>query len=174
MKLLSIYCFFIFFISLTSCSNVVYKQAIPSENTELTAFPNDIQGEYVNNENDTLTINANDYFFGEKNDLIFLSGELNAELVLKELSGYYFLNFKNTDGYWETIIAYPQKEKITIYCIDVEDKKNIKIINSKIKHGKAKSIRKNGKYIIDPTKDEILNILQNEDICKETVLRRLK
>ncbi len=174
MKLFPIYCFFILIISLSSCSNVVYKYAIPYENAELSAFPNDIQGTYINNDNDTLTINANDYLFGKDSDLIFLSGELNNDLILKEFSGYYFLNFRNTDGYWESIIAYPQKENITIYCIYIKDKKYVKIINSKIKHGKARSIRKNGKYIIDPKKDEILDLLQNEDICKKTVLKRLK
>ena len=158
---------------LSSCSNIAYEDAVPKSSYELSFFPEDIQGAYIDSDGDTLTIYTNNYTYGNREDLFYLQGEIGEELVLKTLSGYYFLNFKNNDGYWEMIAAKPTDNELHIYCIDAEDKDDVKIINSKIKKGKVKSIRKQGKYIINPDENEILDLLREDDICEKSILKKI-
>ena len=158
---------------LSSCSNVAYENAVPKNTAHFSIFPKEIQGGYIDSEGDTLTIYSNSYTYGTKGEIVYLTGEIGDELVLKTLSGYYFLNFKNDEGYWEMIAAKPLGNELTIYCIDAKDKDDIKIINSKIKKGKVKSSRKKGKYIINPEKSEILELLNDDDICEKSVLKKI-
>jgi len=160
-------------IFLSSCSNIAYEDAVPKNLDKLSLFPEEIQGAYIDSEGDTLTINTNNYTYGNIGDLFYLKGEIGEELVLKTLSGYYFLNFKNNDGYWEMIAAKPTDNELHIFCIDAEDKDDVKIINSKIKKGKVKSSRMQGKYIINPEENEILDLLKDEDICEKSILKKI-
>lgn len=159
---------------LSSCSNVVYHKPIPKDQKTLTEFPLELQGSYVDSDGDTLSISTNEYQYGEINNQSLLKGELGEELVLKKLDTYYFINFKNEDGYWEMISAQLESDKLLLYCIDIENKEQIKILNQHISKGKARSTRKGGKYIIDPNNDEILQLLKDETICKKESLLKVK
>jgi len=163
---------FVFFIS--SCSNIVYLEAVPMESESLNSFPKNILGKYIDDEGDTLSINIDNYTYGNSRELVYLTGTLNDELVLKTYLDYYFLNFKNEDGYWEMIAAKPTRDKLTILCIDAKTKEDIQAVNNVIKKGKAKSLRKKNKYLIRPTKDELISLFRKDNICEKNVLTRLK
>lgn len=159
---------------LSSCSNVVYMDAVP-KNTPITQeFSKDIIGKYIDIEGDTLSISAHKYNYGNKDDMVFISGELNEDLVLKKHSGYYFLNFKNDEGFWEMLAAKPYEKHLVIYCIDASNRQQLKIVNSLLSENKAKSVKKNGKYIINPEGHEIIQLLEKKDVCKTTQLTKIR
>lgn len=161
-------------IFLSSCSNVVYHNPIPKDQKSLTEFPKELHGSYVDHDGDTLCISSNKYRYGEINNQTLLQGELGEGLVLKKLDTYYFMNFKTEDGYWEMIGAQLESDKLSLFCIDIENNEQVKIVNQHISKGKARSTRKGGKYIIDPNNDEILQLLNDEAICKRESLIKVK
>lgn len=159
---------------LSSCSNVVYHNPIPKDQKSLAEFPIELHGYYVDSDGDTLCISTNKYRYGEINNQSLLKGELGEDLVLKKLDTYYFMNFKNKDGYWEMIGAQLESDKLSLFCIDIENKEQVKIVNQYISKGKARSTKKGGKYIIDPNNEEILQLLNDETICKKESLVKVK
>ena len=161
-------------IFLSSCSNVVYHNPIPKDQKSLTEFPAKIQGSYIDSDGDTLCISTISYRYGEINNQTLLYGELGEDLVLKKLGTYYFMNFKNDDGYWEMIGAQLESGKLTLFCIDIENKEQVKIVNQHISKGKARSTKKGGKYIINPNNEEILSLLNDESICQKETLLKVK
>lgn len=159
---------------LNSCSNIVFNQAVPTDQPTLKEFPKDIQGIYLDEENDTLKIFATDYTYGELKGNSLIEGELGEEFVLKQFEDFYFLNFKSESDYWEMIAAKKTKEGITLMCLDIDNKKEINNINKHIKKGKAKSLKKDGKYLIQPNTRELIKILNDTSICQESKLKKIK
>lgn len=171
LQYLSLYLVIVF---LSSCSNIVYHHPIPEDQNALAEFPLELQGTYIDSDGDTLCIASQKYSYGEMNNHSLLEGELGADLVLKKLDSYYFMNFKNEDGYWEMIAAQLNTDSISLFCIDIENKEQIKIVNQHIKNGKVRSTKKDGKYIINPSNQEIISLLNDQTICQKESLKKLK
>jgi len=159
---------------LASCSNVVFEHTIPEDQVALKKFPKELQGTYLDAENDTLNIFDTQYSYGELKGNKLLEGKLGNDLVLKQLDHYYFLNFKNENGYWEMIAARKTEDGITLKCVDVKNKDQIKNINKYISKGKAKSLKKDGKFLIKPENQELLEILNDTSLCDESHLIKIK
>ncbi len=158
---------------LGSCSNIVFDEAVPSDQNSLDHFPADLQGTYVDSEKDTLSIFSDRYIYGEINGNTLFEGQLDHDLVLKQFEDYYFLNFKNDHGFWEMIAAQKTANGLILMCADVENKDEIKNINKHISKGHAKSLKKDGKYLIDPTTQELIKILNDTSICEESIFTKL-
>lgn len=159
---------------MSSCSNVIYNTAVPKDQKSIDKFPKKLQGIYVDEESDTLKIMATKYSYGEINNNALMEGELGSDLVLKEYKDYYFLNFRNDDGYWEMIAATVTRKKIYLLSIDIENKSEVKKLNKHMKKGHAKNIRKDDKFLINPENDELLNMLNDSSICQKTELIKIK
>ena len=158
---------------LGSCSNIVFNEAVPQDQDALNEFPKEIQGLYLDAENDTLEIFSNKYAYGEMNGNTLLEGELGSDLILKQFEAFYFLNFKNDHGFWEMIAAQKTTNGLKLMCIDIENKTEVKNINKHIKKGKAKSLKNNGKFLINPDSEELLKILNDTSICDESRLVKI-
>jgi len=158
---------------LGSCSNIVFDEAVPSDQISLDQFPSELQGTYLDKERDTLSIFSDKYIYGEIKGNTLLEGKLGNDLVLKKYEDYYFLNFKNENGFWEMIAAQKTAEGLVLLCLDVENKDEIKNINKHISKGRAKSLKKDGKYLIDPTTQELIKILNDTSICEVSSLIKI-
>lgn len=174
MKTLSNLLYLFLLLLFQSCSNIVYYSAVPEGQAELKEFPPLLQGKYIDNEGDTLEILSSSYHYGHQGEMDYLQGDLNNELVLKEKNGFYFLNFKSDEGFWEMIAAQAFPDKLILYSIDTKNSSDIKIINDILKSSKAKSFKEEGKYIIKPSDDEIIQLLKQEQICEQSELKRTK
>jgi len=159
---------------LGSCSNVVFDHAVPKDQIALENFPQDLQGQYLDTENDTLRIFDTQYTYGELKGYKILEGKLGKDLILKQLGDYYFLNFKNENDFWEMIAAQKTNDGLLLKCVDVENKHEIKSINKHISKGKAKSLKKDGKFLIDPNNEELLKILNDTSLCDVSHLIKIK
>jgi len=174
MKAISNLLYLFLLLLVQSCSNIVYYSAVPEGQAELKEFPSLLQGKYIVNEGDTLEILSSSYRYGHQGEMDYLQGDLNNELVLKEKDGFYFLNFKSDDSFWEMIAAQAFPDKLILYSIDTKNSNDIKIINEVLKSGKAKSFKEEGKYIIKPSDEEIIQLLKQEQICEKSELKRTK
>jgi len=162
------------FIIFCSCSNVLYHQAMPEDGKTLSSFPKELIGQFADQEGDTLFIYPNSYKYGEINKSTLFEGQLGDDLILKKSKGYYFLNFKNAEGYWEMIAAQLIGKELQLLCIDTENEEQIKIINSHLKGNKAKSLKKEGKFVINPSDKELFELLKDERICDRSLLYKVK
>lgn len=167
--------FFICLIALLgSCSNIVFNEAVPQDQESLSEFPKEIQGTYLDSEDDTLVIFSSYYTYGTIKGSTLLEGKIGDDLVLKQFEDYFFLNFRNDQGYWEMIAAEKTKNGLILMCVDVENKNEIKNVNKHLKKTQAKSLKKEGKYLINPETQELLKILNDTSICEESYLTKLK
>jgi len=170
MKVFS-FVFFVFIASIfSSCGNLVYQHPVPQKSAVLKEFPKELQGVYVNNGSDTLYIYKTNYQYGRIGSMRSLSGELSDKLTLKKYQDYYFLNFRNEDGFWNMIGARLIDGKLKLYLIELENKGDIRIVNSILKKDKIKSTRNNDLYVMNPEGDELIEMFANSQICETNEL----
>lgn len=174
MKILKCISILVSVIILSSCSNIVYEHSMPKDGKTLSSFPKKLIGEYVDQEGDTLFIMPKSYKYGEINNSTLFEGELGEDVILKKQSAYYFLNFKNSDGYWEMMAGSLKGKELTLFSIDIENADQIKIINSYLAKDKAKSLNKDDKYVINPSDEELLELLEDEIVCDKSFLTKVR
>lgn len=160
-------------IFMSSCSNVVFKQALPQEENSLSEFPKKIRGTYIDDESDTLVITRNAYTYGNINSQPLFHGELSEEVVLKKYKDFYFLNFQSDNNYWEMMAGQFKRSEVILFSIDVENSDQFKIIEEYM-DGDYQKINKDDKYLIDPSLKQLLNMLEDDRICQKSVLKKLK
>jgi hypothetical protein len=172
----TLYSLFIVLIALTisSCSNLVYQKPVPQHNQVLTTFPKNLQGTYVDSNQDTLFIYPRSYQYGKVGRMGSFSGELNKELILKNQGSYYFLNFQDNDGFWELIGAKLDSDQLILYFVDIKTKEDVDIINSVIKKGKVKSTRHEGKYVANPSGEEMIELFNHDFISEKSFLTKIR
>lgn len=158
---------------LNSCSNIVFKHAVPQEEKNLSEFPKKVRGTYIDDESDTLVISKNAYTYGKIDNHPLFQGELNEEMVLRKYKDFYFLNFRSNDHYWEMIAAQISQSQLILYSIDIENSEQIKIIEEFV-NGDCQKLNKDDKYMIDPDLSQLLNMLEDERICQKSILRKIK
>jgi len=174
MSLLRLFLTTVILAVLSSCGNVVYKEAMPQNLVPLVEFPNHLRGIYMDPEGDTLVIQKDSYTYGNMRGSSIFAGTLCADIVLKQLDNFYFLSFKSEDGYWESIAASADSSYLYLYFVGVENEDQLKILNSHMKKSSAKSLQKEGKYIISPSAEELMELLNDKNICKVSKLNKLK
>ena len=173
MKALSLLLFGLVSVLLVSCSNVVYEQPIPENQQQLTEFPDFIIGTWVDHESDTLIIGAKDFRYGDFDGSSIFSGTLSDEIILKELNNFYFLNIKSDGGYWESIAATSDSNYLYLYFVGVDNDLQLNALNNHLKKNTAKSLKKDGKYIINPEVEELFELLNDSLICKISKLIKI-
>jgi len=174
MKILQNISILVSLIFFCSCSNVVYYEVVPNGGKTLSSFPKELMGQYVDHDEDTLFIYSNSYKYGAIDHESLFEGELGSDVILKKSKGYYFLNFKNSDGYWELIAGQLKGKELSLLTIDTENDEHLKIINSYLNGKDAKSLNKDDKILINPTDKELFNLLKDERICDKSLLTKLK
>ncbi|MBE9481371.1 MAG: hypothetical protein IMY69_06720 [Bacteroidetes bacterium] len=158
--------FFLFFsliVFISSCVEVKFEQPQPAGIKAEKIFPVDLQGTYIDENNDTLIINDVTYRFGNGKTIFGGGGELSENLILKKYKKYYFLSEKN-DSLWNIIVVkLKNKNDLKVFIIDCENKEKIeelkKITNVKERY---KSEGEIDYYIINPDKKELKKMLRKE------------
>lgn len=158
--------FFLFFsliVFISSCVEVKFEQPQPAGIKAEKIFPVDLQGTYIDENNDTLIINDVTYRFGNGKTIFGGGGELSENLILKKYKKYYFLSEKN-DSLWNIIVVkLKNKNDLKVFIIDGENKEKIeelkKITNVKERY---KSEGEIDYYIINPDKKELKKMLRKK------------
>lgn len=155
--------FFSLIVFISSCVEVKFEQPQPAGIEAEKIFPADLQGAYIDENNDTLIINDVTYRFGNGKTIFGGGGELSENLILKKYKKYYFLSEKN-DSLWNIIVVkLNNKKDLKVFMIDGENKEKIeelkKITNVKEKYKNKGEI---DYYIINPDKKELRKILRKE------------
>ena len=93
--------------------------------------------------------------FSSCDDVLFSISERN---ILKEYKGYYFLNLKDTNNYWQVNIL--RLEKDTLEFDDILTEKDIKNIKNRITVEVLTDSSEQKQYILNPSKRQIRKILK--------------
>ena len=158
--------FFLFFsliVFISSCVEVKFEQPQPAGTEAEKVFPADLQGTYIDENNDTLIVNDVTYRFGTGKTIFNGGGELSENLILKKYKKYYFLSEKN-DSLWNIIVVkLKNKNDLKVFIIDGENKEKIeelkKITNVKEIFNSDGEI---DSYIINPSKKELKRMLRKK------------
>ena len=173
-------------IVLTSCSTVEFKEVIPKKGKELTNFPKELIGKYIDIQNkDTLTINQTDFQYGKKETLFHLTGKLSDnKTILKKTNDYYILNVKtDNDKNWGIIPFKYENGKIYVYYLILDTETKDKKEAEKYKKEKLEKlnlitnvelIKDTENYLINPTDKEMDEILNNDFFVNIMKFKKLK
>jgi hypothetical protein len=152
-------------LSTTSCTDIKYKNSQPNEVDLLSEFPEQFRGTYLNSDGDTLQIGDVWFRYGnDKTSPMYTRKELRkGNVELKKFKKYYVLSLKERE-LWNIIPFSYKKEKLFVYGIDAEHKKEADIVKDDIEEitkveRKLKSDGKVDKYVIDPTSKEFEDML---------------
>lgn len=170
--------FFITFLS--SCISVEFTQPQPYWCANLTLFPNEMQGHFYSNENDTVEIGSNYYKLISKDSNSILdtdtknTEQLSDSLLFKPYKKIYFLNSK-TNGNWQvSMVKINKNHSITVYNAISSEEKLIK----KLKNIKDKTILKDetGKIkrvILNPSEKEFKKLFRSKLFVEYMVLKKV-
>jgi hypothetical protein len=174
------YLFFaLILLSISSCTSVKFETSQPKDAPELSAFPPEITGNYISKNKDTVLILSNS--FQLKESTIFGKGKLNLlmpnEMVLKRMNEYYILSLKDSNA-WE-VLAFKQKgTNLIVYYINIDQKKEDKIITTLKGLTKVTEILdgtgKIDRYQINPTKEEFQLLFDNKIFSEIVKLKKIK
>ena len=97
-----------------ACTMVRYETPQPAEVTSLPQFPEQLQGLFISEDQDTLEVTQFKFHF-RNGDEIQVKGDLSgSETVLKEFRNYYILNLKDEEV-WDVFPIKLKNENIQVY-----------------------------------------------------------
>ncbi|MBE9469134.1 MAG: hypothetical protein IMY72_12550 [Bacteroidetes bacterium] len=164
---------------ITSCTTVEFETPQPKNSVELSEFPKNALGIYLDDNNDTLTILKKSFKYGNKKSTVFHMAETLTpnKIILKKYNNYFVLNLRDTSSIWNVIMFRKYNKNILVYYINLGEKNKDEIINN-LKNITATKEMKNEKgeiekYIINPTEKEFKLLIDNEIFSKVTEFKKL-
>lgn len=172
-----------------SCKEITFENPQPEGKRALTSIPRDLRGKFLPMEGnaqpskDTVIIDENGYRFGlydsadrAREQDPFDSGGLSDTLVLKYYKGYYFFNFKSSEG-WQLRVIKPEKNGDLTFMdmgkegVGFDD--YLRQLNAEVR---VDSFQRNDNmvYRIDPTPSELVSLIKRGFFLKVTPLIKVR
>jgi hypothetical protein len=108
---------------LSSCSELVFKNAMPQNAQNLTAFPEVLQGTFVSTDDVPDTVRVTPTYYGIEQQ------KLDDENVIRQAGRYYVLNQKKLNGWHVAVIKPNGKNSFSCYLFDTKEDKSRKAIS---------------------------------------------
>jgi hypothetical protein len=169
----------VLFLLFAACDQVVFPEPQPRKIKALTEFPPNLQGTYLDHNDDTLLV-YKQYFSYYADEVSAIKNEyLSDSAVLKYYQKMYFFSRRimlNNEYYWLTYILNPvvPGEKMDLYAMDPDDivkLAKLQEITSKI------SDIENGDsdfYLFAPKKKDFKKIISDTIFTKMISFRKIK
>ena len=157
------YFFPVLFLLFQSCNeNFTFTSSQPRGARVISQFPAEMQGSFVNVEDDTLEISATSFVF-DGGDMISLTGDITPEgVVLKKMGDWYFINLED-EGEWVVYpFKLPGKNRLTVYYSDMTAKE-LEIHDDLLQDVEVQKKYLDGKldyYLLNPTKPQFKQLLK--------------
>ncbi len=152
-----------------SCTELAFRNAMPIQGTDLTEFPEDLQGTFLSmlESKDTIVITATN-----------VSGDkfhIDGNNVLRKFGKYYICNEKKADR-WVIGVIRPQGYRgFTVYRFDVEETKKREIIADITKVEEVLDESGGVDYLlVSPTDAEFRKMLRSKAFIRAEKFRRVK
>lgn len=166
---------FIFLLGMVSCTTVRFETAQPSNELEIKEFPQELQGLFVTDEDDTLEVSPLEFSFRNEGE-VFVSGDLTSEeSVLKKFKNMYVLNLKD-ENVWDVFPIKARKNKLIVYYEEPEE--DIQDLMNEL--GKTSPVReipdsdeKFGYYLTDPSAEDFEKLWQEKLFSEKLVFKRV-
>lgn len=172
------YFILVLFLSLFSCVSVEFTEPQPFWTEDLNTFPQQLQGTYYSNENDTFKVGKNYYQILSSNDESVMDHQLpdkvflSDTMLLKKMGKTYFLNAKQEENWSLSLINIKSDNSISIeYILGSYEELNNQlqfIKNQVIKKDENGKIRK---FILTPTKKEFKQLLKKNLFEESMILK---
>ncbi|MCO6499687.1 MAG: hypothetical protein J5I47_04815 [Vicingus serpentipes] len=156
---------------LSSCTEVLFVEPQPRNIENEETFPIELQGIYINKNNDTLIIENKMYSYRD-----YKNGELSESIILRESDGYYFLN-EQKGVFWRLFLAKFDKKSIYIYAINGGDNEKIKMLKKITEVKEIVSINDSTNiesYIVNPSSIELKNMLESSLFSQREYFLKIK
>lgn len=143
-------------LGLVACTTVRFENPQPSGAFEIKEFPQELQGLFLTDENDTLEVSLFEFSF-RNGEEIFISGNLNSEeTILRKFRKMYVINLKD-EGVWDAFPVKAQKNKLILYTQKTESDIQ-ELMEDLSKTSTVKEVPDSneefGYYLVDPSAED--------------------
>ncbi|MCK5823629.1 MAG: hypothetical protein KAG95_06470 [Bacteroidales bacterium] len=163
----------------TSCTTVEFETPQPKKGDELSEFPKNLLGIYIDDSNDTLNILKNSFNYGNEKSTTFHMAETLTpnKIILKKHEDYFVMNIRDS-SVWDVIVFKQNKKNILVYYIDLGKENKKEIINKLKKITTAKEIKNDKgeieKYIVNPTIKEFKLMIDSKIFSKVNEFKKIE
>lgn len=170
-KLLLSYCF----LGMAACTTVRFDSPQPAGELEIKEFPQELQGLFVSDEEDTLEVSLVEFSYRNEGE-IFVSGNLTSEeSVLKKFKNMYVLSLKD-EGVWDVFPIKVRKNKLIVYYEepedDIQELMDELAVTSPVKEI-PDSDEKYGYYLVDPSAEDFEKLWQEKLFSEKLIFKRV-
>lgn len=144
---------------LVACADVHFSHAMPREGEVFSAFPEALEGVYVNVESsgDKLIIQSHELLLDE------IKISLQPGVELKYTDNYYVLNFPDSAGWTLYLGELKNPDRILIYGFNPENEEQLEVLQSitqvDIEYDEEGEVIR---YLLNPTDSEFREILNQQ------------
>ncbi|MFH1320357.1 MAG: hypothetical protein ABII90_06875 [Bacteroidota bacterium] len=163
--------YLILFVLICSCTEVWFAEPQPPGTGSEKMFPGNLQGSYVDKNNDTLVINDISFRYED-----YKEGELSENLILKKGGNYYFLN-ERRDSLWRLLVGEVKGNDLLLWAIDGDNAVKIEMLKKITNVKEVYSTSDTGKiegYIINPGKAELERMLSEGVFSEKARFNKIK
>ena len=108
-----------------SCNDVGFVKSQPINGNNLSSFPKEIKGIYVNTQTkDTLKIKEKSIEFGDKKSSFYFYGNLSDKLKIKNSQGKYLINYK-TGLFWRLYLVEENRGVLIVKSLNLKSDKEL-------------------------------------------------
>ena len=120
---------------LFSCSEVKFGTSQPHGTMALTEFPAALQGEYVNQDGDTLIIGQRKIWLLNRESVcnrLTEEDSLGSRTVLKPFNRHYLMNIRDDTLWSVALLTKSGMDSLLVSLIDVEDEQTLDVLSNMI------------------------------------------
>lgn len=167
---------FFFLMGMVACTTVRFESPQPSGELEIKEFPQEMQGLYFTEEDDTLEVSLHEFSFRSAGE-VFVSGDLTSgQSVLKKFKNMYLLNLMDEDV-WDVFPIKARKNRLIVYYEQPDDEIE-DLMEELEKTSGVKEIpdsdEKFGYYLVNPSAEEFEKLWQEKLFSEKLVFKRLE
>lgn len=166
----------VIFVLSTSCTMVRFENPQPKNAIALQHFPQQMHGNFISDEQDTLEIDSFSFHFRNGEEINLWGDLTSTETILKQFGKHYIINIHKEDG-WDVFPVKIKEDRITVYYTSLPSK--VEDLMEKLKQttqvkGVADSTGHLSYYLIDPTPEEFRFLLRKKLYNEKLIFKRNK
>lgn len=165
----------VIFVLWASCTMVRFEDSQPVDVVALSYFPEQMRGNFISDEQDTLEIDSVRFHFRNGNEINLIGDLTSEETILKQTGKYFIINLNEEEG-WDVFPVRLHKDRITVYYTSlsskVEDLMEELKLTSKVKEVVDSTGHLNY-YLINPTGDGFRTLLRKKLYNEKLVFERM-
>lgn len=154
---------------------VRFENPQPKDIVALEFFPEQMRGNFISDEQDTLEIDSINFHFKNGEEIDMKGSLTSAENILKQIGKYYIINIHEEDG-WDVFPIRAKKDQITVFYTSLSSEVDdlMEELSTTSPVLEVNDSTGNLKYyLIDPAPQEFKTLLRKNLYDEKIIFKRM-